>query len=533
MGDLRISSVVLFWAVTSLTGCFSPEVTNGGLQCADGGVCPSGFHCAVDNRCWKLGQEPSGVIGEDLAVSANDDLGETAPDMTAPLSAGAPCSASSQCESGFCVDGVCCQSACDGSCQSCGLAGSLGKCLNVPAGSVPASGHPSCGPDPQSGCMRDGTCDGAGGCHLWDKVVCKAGSCDATTNQATAASKCDGKGVCITPNAVTCAPYVCLPDNTACYPSCSGTSTGCKAPNVCNAGSCGPKANGTPCAANGECATNHCSPDGYCCDTACTGKCEACDVGINRGVCTAITSGQPEQSHGGNCTGFGTNSCGGGCAAGVRATCSYPGDGNVANVVCAATNCKDATTQYNSAQCNGTGACNTQSTTACGAYVCSNNACRGTCSGTDDTNCAPGNYCTGSACAAAVANGQACSRGRQCTSGYCADGVCCNMPCTGQCSRCDATPGTCTPTANNAVPVNGRAACGTDSTCNGSCDGSGSCGHYPTISCRNAQCIDAHKGVDSATCDGAGHCPAPVVSDCGTGWCCPGPFCINFNMQCP
>lgn len=182
--------------------------------------------------------------------------------------------------------------------KRCNLSNSVGVCTAIPAGAAPATGHPSCGPDAKSSCKRDGTCDGTGSCHLWNNVVCKQGSCDPNTNQATGPSKCDGAGTCVTPNPVSCGPYVCLADNSACYPSCSGTSTGCKPPNTCNAGSCGPKPNGAPCANGTECATGNCSPDGYCCDTACTGKCEACDVGINRGKCTAITSGEPEQSHG-------------------------------------------------------------------------------------------------------------------------------------------------------------------------------------------------------------------------------------------
>src|SRR5262249_52706076 len=152
-----------------------------------------------------------------------------------------------------------------------------------------------------------------GACHLWNNVVCKPGSCDPVANSATGASKCDGKGSCVTPNAVTCTPYVCLPDNRACYPSCSGTSTGCKPPNSCNGGSCGTKANGSLCSAGSDCTSGNCSLDGYCCDMPCTGRCEACDVGVNRGTCTPITFGQPEASHGGNCTGFGTDMCGGSC----------------------------------------------------------------------------------------------------------------------------------------------------------------------------------------------------------------------------
>ena len=34
-------------------GCFNPKIVDGGLLCADGGLCPEGFRCAADGRCKK------------------------------------------------------------------------------------------------------------------------------------------------------------------------------------------------------------------------------------------------------------------------------------------------------------------------------------------------------------------------------------------------------------------------------------------------------------------------------------------------
>ncbi|MEQ9318318.1 MAG: hypothetical protein RIF41_04130, partial [Polyangiaceae bacterium] len=77
---------------------------------------------------------------------------------------GAPCSAPSQCLSGFCVDGVCCGTACTGSCEACSAAkngGTNGTCGPVPAGQ-----------DPDGECA--GVCDGALACvacdHVWSGV---------------------------------------------------------------------------------------------------------------------------------------------------------------------------------------------------------------------------------------------------------------------------------------------------------------------------------------------------------------------------
>lgn len=58
-------------------------------------------------------------------------------------SIGSACSAAGDCGSNFCAQGVCCNAACTGSCESCGQAASLGTCSVLPAGSA---GSPACAP---------------------------------------------------------------------------------------------------------------------------------------------------------------------------------------------------------------------------------------------------------------------------------------------------------------------------------------------------------------------------------------------------
>lgn len=46
-----------------------------------------------------------------------------------PYQDGDPCNSPSQCTSHFCADGVCCNTACVGSGQSCAVPGSVGTCI--------------------------------------------------------------------------------------------------------------------------------------------------------------------------------------------------------------------------------------------------------------------------------------------------------------------------------------------------------------------------------------------------------------------
>ena len=51
---------------------------------------------------------------------------------------GLACSCSAQCKSKFCVEGYCCNSACQGTCETCAQTLSLGTCMKVAAGVKPS-----------------------------------------------------------------------------------------------------------------------------------------------------------------------------------------------------------------------------------------------------------------------------------------------------------------------------------------------------------------------------------------------------------
>jgi hypothetical protein len=99
---------------------------------------------------------------------------------------GARCQAAAECASQHCVDGYCCNDACQISCQACDVAGHAGTCSPVPTG-TPYGGRPPCAgtdacagycnglpsgqcafPDRTTSCacpVGSGTCDGAGRCQ--------------------------------------------------------------------------------------------------------------------------------------------------------------------------------------------------------------------------------------------------------------------------------------------------------------------------------------------------------------------------------
>jgi hypothetical protein len=119
--------------------------------CADGVCCNMGCAgaCRSCNQPAALGMCQAYVSGADperecgSGAACNGAGACTAlPDMK--KANGQPCSATAQCVSGFCADGVCCNSACGDACQSC----STGACVAVKrADDVPqCTGTKTCNP---------------------------------------------------------------------------------------------------------------------------------------------------------------------------------------------------------------------------------------------------------------------------------------------------------------------------------------------------------------------------------------------------
>lgn len=328
---------------------------------------------------------------------------------------GSVCISGAQCLSGYCADGICCDSWCLGTCQAC-TAAKKGSGIDGTCGPIAPN------TDPEGECLG-GTCSGASACtqsngtpctnntqcssgYCIDDVCCD-NLCDGSCNACSAGRK--GQG-----NDGTCGPIAAGRDlQNECNPGECNGSGACNQPQS-------PQVNGTACVSSGQCASNHCV-DGLCCDTACTSTCQACSAAKKGagadGTCGNIGSelDPDNECNGGRCDGQGA--------------CRY----------------------YNGVPCSSAGQCFSN---YCVDGFCCGNICTGSCkacsrakkgTGYDGvcgfvaTNTDPDDECTlmcdGSGACQKLPNGSTCTSPSECASGSCVNGVCCEgVSCTGSCS---------------------------------------------------------------------------------------------------
>ena len=418
---------------------------------------------------------------------------------------GQTCTTPAECTSGFCVDGFCCNTACNTTCQACSnakTAGTSGTCAAMTAGAADAR----CMPQPP--CGQTGTCAAGGICQLAPNTTsCRTASCSNGT--ATAAATCNGTGACPAPVTTPCTPFVC--GATACKTTCT-IDTDCIGGDFCSAGACVPKkANGATCAGTNQCTSGFCV-DGFCCNAACTASCTACSnakTGGSNGTCAAMTVGATDTR------------CVPAPPCGNTGKCAAAGACQLApnTTSCRTASCSTGTATA-AANCNGAGTCPAPVTTPCAPFICGATACTTTC--TTSANCAAGAQCTGGLCVGCAggtckANGVACAAGNECASGFCVDNVCCNSACSGACMACSnaktgGASGTCAAMTSGAPDARCVPAppCGNT----GNCAAGGACQLAPTTtSCRTASCSTG-TATAAANCNGAGTCPAPVTTPC-------------------
>jgi hypothetical protein len=157
------------------------------LACPDGEGCDTGSDCASLVCTSQVCQVPTCQDGVQNGSEQGVDCGGPCSPCGQPN--GAPCGMPSQCSSNFCVDGRCCNSPCDGTCEACDLPGASGVCSLI-----------SVGEDPDNECNGQQVCDGGG--------VCKQ----------------DLGAPCGSP--ASCASGFCV-DNVCCDSFCNGTCEAC------------------------------------------------------------------------------------------------------------------------------------------------------------------------------------------------------------------------------------------------------------------------------------------------------------------
>ncbi len=218
----------------------------GGLVCADATSCLT--KCTKDADCvlkrcdvaTGLCVPPAPDAGPDTATPDTGVVEDTGVAPVAPkpegspkvLGTAAPCTSPSECESGFCVDGVCCDSECKDRCHSCALPSTPGRCTEAPLG---VDLRNECG----AALSCSGTCGKGGVCTTSvEGSQCAPSKCTSETG-GVGAAYCSAQGVpCPTEETTPfdCGAYICDPAFGACRTSCS-SSDACAPGYVCDTGS--------------------------------------------------------------------------------------------------------------------------------------------------------------------------------------------------------------------------------------------------------------------------------------------------------
>ncbi|HET6282064.1 MAG TPA: PA14 domain-containing protein [Polyangia bacterium] len=171
------------------------------------------------------GLSPTGSGGTFSDALEEDLPGE--PPVDPRKANGVMCGAATECASGFCVDGVCCENTCMGTCRTCALPGSAGTCRPFDVGTDPAD---ECLDQTAASCGTDGTCDGAGGCRKYPEgTMCAVPGCSGS--MLTMLGSCSAAGMCMKPAGTACGNYTC--NGAACRTTCT-LSAQCTTPSVCN-----------------------------------------------------------------------------------------------------------------------------------------------------------------------------------------------------------------------------------------------------------------------------------------------------------
>jgi Putative metal-binding motif len=417
--------------------CYTPKKQDPKDKTEGVGPCHMGYFLCVNGK-WDtdncIGEvTPTAEICNNLDDDCDGKVDNATPGSgTECLPDGAPCKQATQCLSTYCVDGFCCHTICNGTCEACSVknkgSGQDGICGTIPKGADPDDDCPS--QDPTS-CGTTGVCDGNGSCAKYGtSTVCQSAKCSPDGTALLKASTCNGNGFCDDKMVVSqdCSPF-----------NCDGAAGACR----------------TSCLNDTWCAPGlHCSSASKCvqCNTAldCSGQDTECQTrSCLGGVCgfSYAAAGTPTTNQmPGNCL---ENQCNGAglIISSVKDT-DVPNDNNQ----CTDDRCSGGTpsnknspagtmcSEKGGSVCNGFGECvqcvsPSTSTcpgqdTECQTRICTSGVCGVTYTpaGTTTSNQAPGdcreNQCNGSgSIVSAVKDADLPNDNNQCTADTCNSGV--------------------------------------------------------------------------------------------------------------
>lgn len=322
------------------------DACSNAVECLSG-FCANGFCCdaACDGPCERCnhpgeagtcrplddGTAPAGACGaylcdgvsgscptscqthDDCRGDSFCDAGECVPQR----GDGETCDENAQCSSGSCSDGVCCESACDGACETCSLPGEEGLCLARPAGT---RGSPACGAFVCDGDSRDCPTTCASNADCASDAICDDGECITQKPNGGACSvneQCQS-GICVS--------GVC------CNTACDQPEGECTLAAECSTGTCTvpPKSTQVACADDGNpCTVDRCDGAGGCehvpgnPGVVCRAAAGVCDV---EETCTGTSDQCPpdqKKAAGTVCSDDG-NVCTSDVCDGTSADCTHP-----------------------------------------------------------------------------------------------------------------------------------------------------------------------------------------------------------------
>lgn len=365
---------------------------------------PRGDHAALLVNAGGWSEAGHTVLVTGGANAPNNGSTATAAAQLVVRPLGDPCTISDECESGFCVDDVCCDTKCDQECYACRA-------------------------DLKQSNASDGLCEPA----LADtepNVEC--------INQVETHTVCDGNGSTMQvgpdpndpnkPFTHSCKPAACAA-NGLCSTGCAATSD-CDESGWCDLNQPSPegdpgtcvqrKGPGAPCYGDDQCDPKFCV-DGLCCNSDCVGQCQACNLIGLAGVCSPVgAENDPQDVHPNDnpntggvkprsaCAGFvdGVRTACTGACRGVQDACMYPSAPDILQDAACEDDPSGGPSTLTNFPCDGEGSY-TEELEDCGGFRCADaSTCKTSCGGKGidalvaDTECIADFVCTEGQCVA-------------------------------------------------------------------------------------------------------------------------------------